>query len=72
MLYFIDDQAKLGAAEGHKDDRVMAASVAMKVISITPNLKKPETKLSYFEEEAIGTYADRSFVSRDKILRRYM
>jgi hypothetical protein len=73
MLYFIDNQAKLGAAEGHKDDRVMAASVAMKVISITPNLKKPEKKLvTPVDEMSMGTYAERNFNQSNSALRRYM
>lgn len=72
MLYFIDSQAKLGAAEGHKDDRVMSAAVALKVISITPNLKKPEKHAYDYEEEARGSYAEVSLASKDSAIRRYM
>jgi hypothetical protein len=71
MLYFIDSQAKLGAAEGHKDDRVMSASVALKVISITPNLKKQEKKFDDYEDMAPGSYVSTLTNKRDMI-RRYM
>ncbi|MFA5936532.1 MAG: hypothetical protein WC822_01495 [Candidatus Paceibacterota bacterium] len=42
MLTLMDIQGKLEAAEGHKDDRVSASAIALKVITITPTLKDRE------------------------------
>jgi len=39
MLYYMDTQGKLGAADGHTDDRVQATAVALMVINITPSLR---------------------------------
>jgi hypothetical protein len=44
MLSFMDVRGKLEAADGKKDDRVMTAGVGMKVISITPALRKPASE----------------------------
>ena len=40
MLYFVDKKGKLEAAVGHKDDAITCLSVGLKVISITPALRK--------------------------------
>jgi hypothetical protein len=71
MMYFIDNQAKLGAAEGHKDDRVMSFSVGMKVIAITPALKKQDRKTDPYDDIPVGTYATVSNSHRSNILGRY-
>lgn len=74
MLYFIDSQGKLEAAEGHTDDRVMSASVAMKVISITPDLKKTRGNTVEFDKTPYGSYADMysSKCRASNAVRRYM
>ena len=40
MLFFVDKKGKLGASDGHKDDAITCVSVGLKVISITPALRK--------------------------------
>ncbi len=44
MMFFVDKQGKLEAAENHKDDRVSTMAIGMKVISITPALRAPRPK----------------------------
>ena len=39
MLFFINNKGILGAATGHNDDRVMAASVNIRIIEDTPNYR---------------------------------
>lgn len=41
MMFFVDKQGKLEAAEGHKDDRVSTMALGLKVISITPSMQIP-------------------------------
>lgn len=42
MLFFIDSNGRLGASSGHTDDRIMSMCIGMKVISSTPELRRPE------------------------------
>ncbi len=41
MFFFLDDHGKLAAASGKTDDRIMAASVNLTVISLSPELRQP-------------------------------
>jgi len=41
MMFFVDSKGKLQATSGHKDDRVMSASINLKIISITPEFREP-------------------------------
>ena len=45
MLFFIDNKGRLGASSAHTDDRVMTASVGMKVIADTPEYHKPRNAM---------------------------
>lgn len=79
MLFFIDTKGTLGASSGHTDDRVMAASVGLKVIEITPEYHQPMRKSSTaFSDAHLQVYPEYQggFVNQKKTkkleaLRRY-
>ena len=54
MLFFMDKQGKLGAADNKRDDRVAASAVALKVISITSSIRE---NLEASTAPLPGTYA---------------
>jgi len=70
MLHFVDKQGKLGAAEGHKDDAVMAMSVGLKIVSITPALREKKEDQVMMEDE-MGSYVRPRIKDYDAI-RKYM
>jgi len=75
MLFFIDNQGKLGASSGHTDDRVMATSIGLKVIADTPAYHKPIKKLIEHElESPYPQYTDpnEKMRKRKETIRRYM
>jgi len=76
MLFFIDNQGKLGASSGHTDDRVMATSIGLKIIADTPAYHRPTKKIINRELELPPSpqYADLNVKTRKKqeILKRYM
>ena len=69
MLYYMDTNGKLGAAEGHTDDRVQATAVALMIISITPSLRGDVTAQLSLPDSVIGG----SFGTSESIdTRRYL
>jgi hypothetical protein len=71
MLYFVDKQGKLEAAEGHNDDRVMTAAIAMKVIAVTPKLRNQEKRTALIGDITQCTGSPQFSRRADKI-RRFM
>jgi len=51
MMFFIDKKGKLEAASGHNDDRVMVASVASKIMRITPDLSESKEENVYLPSD---------------------
>ena len=76
MLFFIDNQGRLGASSGHTDDRVMSTSIGLKIIADTPAYRQPVKKLFKSESElqVYPQYKDPHMKSRKnkETLRRYM
>jgi len=76
MLFFIDNQGRLGASSGHTDDRVMSTSIGLKIIADTPAYRQPVKKLFKTESElqVYPQYKDPHMKSRknQETLRRYM
>lgn len=62
MLYFMDVQGKLGAADNHTDDCVSATAINIKVITITPSLRNRKDSLPAYAPTSVGNrpvYVDR-------------
>jgi len=68
MLYYMDTNGRLGAADGHNDDRVQATAVALMVINITPSLRG-EIEKNMALPDVVG-YAGTSSKTID--VRRYL
>jgi hypothetical protein len=70
MLYYMDINGKLGAAEGHTDDRVIATAVALMVISISPTLRGDSNREIFLPDSVIG--GNNEPVSEQIDTRRYV
>ena len=51
MMFFIDKKGKIEAASGHNDDKVMVASIASKIMKITPNLVESKEGNAYLPSD---------------------
>jgi hypothetical protein len=81
MMHFIDSRGRLIALPGHTDDRVMAASIATKIVAETPVFHEPLNKKRVAHEMQVmeeyrGAKPSASPtrynpLSKDEALRRY-
>ena len=71
MMFFLDAQGKLCAAGGHKDDRVMASAGAVRIIAITPSLRKSANTINLFPTELVTSYVSGMRPSRRETIGRY-
>ena len=72
MVFFLDQQGKLCAAAGHMDDRVMATAVALKIISVTPALRRSSSEGVAMPNELVSSYVSAMRPSRMETVGRYM
>jgi hypothetical protein len=70
MLYFMDVQGKLRAADNHLDDRVMSVAIGLKIIECTPTL----TRVEKIEPEMtdLGAYVEPYRHRKQESLTRYL
>ena len=80
MMHYIDSKGKLQALPGHTDDRVMASSIAVKVVAETPLFHEPLTKkrvehdmqiMREYRNEMSTATSQFNPMSKDEALRRY-
>lgn len=72
MMFFIDHQAKLCAAAGHMDDRVMASAVALRIIAVTPTLRKTASAAAALPSSLVDSYVSSTMrPSRMETVGRY-
>ena len=70
-MFFIDHQGKLCAASGHMDDRVMATAVALKIIAVTPSIRRQEA-ITDLPSALVTSYISTARPSRMETVGRYM
>lgn len=75
MGFFIDTGKSMEASPGHRDDRVMCASVGLKMIESTPSYHQPKSRRDRVPLPTVpgsSFVRDRMKIRKEEAIRRYM